>query len=261
MLLVAIVIALVTTYSDWFDSFKNRTNDITAPLYWVTNFPQKAEGWADNRFMSREKLIQENESLRTEILVLRRKVQQIASLAADNTRLRQLLHSADTLEDRVLIAELIGVSPDPNEHKVIINRGSSQGVYVGQAVLDATGLMGQVVEVGKSHSKALLITDVNHSIPVQINRNGVRLIAKGVGDLFELDIPHVADTQDVQVGDLLVSSGLGQRFPVGYPVAKVTKVERSPGETFAKVIAKPMAYLNRSRHVLLVFHTSNSDVD
>ena len=188
-----------------------------------------------------------------EILILRRKVMLNASLAAENMRLRELLNSADTLEDQVLIAELIGVSPNPDEHVVILNRGEQHGVYVGQALLDANGLMGQVIEVNTRTSKAMLITDVNHAIPVQINRNGVRLIAEGTGQLGSLNIPYVSYTQDIADGDLLVSSGLGRRFPMGYPVATVERIERLEGEVFIRVIATPLSALNRSRHVLLVF--------
>ena len=252
-MLVALTIALVYVYTDWLDTLKKRSGDLAYPFYWVTSLPDKADSWADNRMMSREKLIQENESLRTEVLVLKRKIQQTASLAAENVRLRHLLNSSETLDDRVLIAELVGVSPDPSEHVVILNRGKQNGVYEGQALLDANGLMGQVVEVSERSSKAMLITDVNHAIPVQINRNGVRLIAEGVGNLFSLRIPHVPNTEDVKVGDEMVSSGLGQRFPRGYPVATVTSIQISQDQAFAKVYAKPKAELNRSRHVLLVF--------
>ncbi len=244
---------MIYIYTDWLDKLKSQSADLSAPLYWVTSLPDRAENWADNRLMSREKLIQENEALRTEVLVLKRKAQQTAALEAENVRLRQLLNSADSIDDQVLIAELIGVSPDPNEHKVVINRGRSQGVYEGQALLDASGLMGQIVEVGEFTSKALLVTDINHAIPVQISRNGVRLVAEGVSNLFELVIPFVANTEDIVVGDELVSSGLGQRFPAGYPVATISSVQIDPGETFARVTAKPKAELNRSRHVLLVF--------
>lgn len=250
---VSLAIALIYAYTDWFHTLKSRAIDIAAPFYWVSDLPRKTEDWADNRLMSRGRLIQENEALRTEILVHKRKLQQMASLAAENVRLRQLLNSTDTREDRVIIAELIGVSPDPQVQTVMVNRGSDHGVYIGQALVDAYGLMGQVVHVGKKSSQILLITDTTHAIPVQINRNGVRLVAEGIGNLYELALRHVSNTTDIQVGDLLVSSGLGQRFPVGYPVAEVTEVEIDPSKPFARVTARPMAELNRSRHVLLVF--------
>lgn len=259
LVLAAFVLALLYLFTDVLSPLKRQAQDIATPFYWVSNLPDKAENWADNRLMSRERLVQENESLRTENLVLKRKLQLNASLAAENVRLRQLLNSADLLEDRVLIAELIGVSPDPSMHQVVVNRGSEHGVYKGQALLDARGLMGQVVEVGKRSAKVLLITDTTHALPVQINRNGVRLIAEGVGSLYELALRHVSNTQDIAVGDILVSSGLGQRFPVGYPVAEVTEVVVDPSKPFAKVIAKPMAEMNRSRHVLLVFDRPPSE--
>ncbi|SMF54276.1 rod shape-determining protein MreC [Alteromonadaceae bacterium Bs31] len=258
------IAALVTVYAylntNWFDFLKNASTDLSAPLYWVSDLPARAGEWADNRTLPRSKLLQENEALRTELLVHKRKVQQMASLAAENIRLRQLLNSAELLEDRVIIAELIGIAPDPSIHKVIVNKGSSDGVYVGQAMVDASGLMGQVVQVGHGTSQVLLITDTSHALPVQINRNGVRLIAEGIGDLYQLAIRHVSNTADIKEGDLLVSSGLGQRFPVGYPVAEVVEVHFDPGRAFASVIAQPMADMNKSRHVLLVFDQPPSEI-
>lgn len=250
---VSLGIALAYIYTDWFDFLKGKAVDYSAPFYWVTDLADEAEDWADNRMMSRARLIQENEQLRTELLVHKRKLQQMASLAAENVRLRELLNSAESLNDRVLITELIGVSPDPMVHKVIVNRGSDHGVYKGQALLDASGLMGQVVEVGSQSAQVLLITDVTHALPVQINRNGVRLIAEGIGDLYQLEVNHISNTTDIRVGDLLVSSGLGQRFPVGYPVAEITEIIVDPGRPFVRALARPKAELNRSRHVLLVF--------
>ena len=257
LILVSLVAVLAYLYTDWFDSLKDKTTDISLPFYWTADLPNRVEEWADNRLMSRSRLEQENTTLRSEILIHRRKLQQMASLAAENARLRQLLNSAETLEDRVIVGELIGISPDVNTQKVIVNRGSDHGVYVGQAMLDAKGLMGQVVEVGSRSSRVLLITDSTHALPVQVNRNGVRLIAEGVGnpDLFLLSLRYVSNTTDVQEGDLLVSSGLGGRFPEGYPVAEVTKVDVDTSQQFVRVLARPMAEMNRSRHVLLVFDT------
>ncbi len=227
------------------------------PFYWTADLPARAEEWVDNRTMSRSRLEQENEALRTELLIHKRKLQQMASLAAENVRLRQLLNSKETIEDRVIVAELIGISPDVNSQQVIVNRGRKHGVYVGQAMVDANGLMGQVIEVGERSSKVLLITDSTHALPVQVNRNGVRLVAEGVGnpDEFRLSLRYVSNTTDVREGDLLVSSGLGGRFPEGYPVAEVIKVELDPSQEFMRVLARPMAEMDRSRHVLLVFDT------
>lgn len=251
--MVGLVLAIIYVYSDLLTPLRNRAADVAYPFYWLTNIPSRLEDWGSDRTLSRRELLDENERLRTELLVHKRKLQQMASMTAENVRLRELLNSAETLNDRVLIAELIGVSPDPRVHTVMVNKGSNDGVYLGQPLLDADGLMGQVVSVGTNASNVLLITDSTHAVPVRINRNGVRLVAEGTGNLYELTLRHVFSTVDIQVGDLLVSSGLGQRFPSGYPVATVQSIEHDPGQPYARVVARPMAQMNRSRHVLLVF--------
>lgn len=257
--LLALILGLIYSYTGVFSDARQKVSDFTFPLYWITDIPGDVSHWAQERLVPKESLLEENQALRTEVLVLKRKLQQMAALTAENTRLRQLLNSADTIEDRVLVAELIGVSPDPVKHKIMINRGSNEDVYVGQPVVDAYGLVGQVVEVGKYTSMVLLITDATHALPVQVNRNGIRLVAEGQGNLFELQLRFVSNTTDIQEGDLLVTSGLDQRFPPGYPVALVESVTYDPGKPFVTVVAKPMAELNRNRHVLLVFERSHAN--
>lgn len=203
--------------------------------------------------VSRSTLQSENERLKAESLVLQAKVQKLASLAAENIRLRELLNSSAILQDNVLAAEIIGISPDPGKLYVMINKGSDDKVFMGQSVIDAYGLVGQVIEVGSHSSRVLLITDERHALPVQANRSGIRAVAEGSGLLHELELRHVAATTDIKVDDLLVSSGLGGRFPVGYPVGRVVSVVHDPGQAFATVKAMPSAQLNRSRHVLLIF--------
>ena len=236
-------------------------SNIALPFYWLVDLPGRAVAWGQENLLSRSKLVEENASLRTETRQLQGQVQQMASLRAENIRLRALLNSTVLLQDDVLVAELIGIAPDPTRHQVILNKGSRDGVYVGQPLLDAAGLMGQVVEVGASSARVVLITDATHAIPVQVNRNGVRAIAEGIGRLDSLELRHVASTTDIKVGDLLVTSGLGQRFPPGYPVAVVQEVERDPGQPFALVRATPSAALNRSRHVLLVYTRAQDRVE
>lgn len=224
-----------------------------APIYWVANIPSRLGDWNDTHLTSRADLFESNERLLRESLVLQGRSQQMASLQAENVRLRALLNSSAILRDDVLVAELIGVSPDPMRHQLVINKGSTDGVFLKQPLIDADGLLGQIVQVSAMSSRALLVTDATHSIPVQVNRNGVRAIAEGTGSLASLEIHHVSATTDIREGDLLVSSGLGGRFPVGYPVAVVVEIERDPGEAFARILARPSAELDRSRHVLLVF--------
>jgi rod shape-determining protein MreC len=246
-------------YTDRLDFLRQKLSVLATPFYQLTDIPRRLNDWRQDIFVSRADLRAENDSLRTELLVHQRKLQQMASLAAENVRLRQLLNASEMLQDTVLIVELIGVSPNPLSHKVLINRGASSGVFKGQPVLDAFGLMGQVIEVSRDSSTVLLISDSTHAIPVQVNRNGVRAIAEGTGDLNSLSLRHVSANTDIREGDLLVSSGLGDRFPVGYPVAEVTQVVRDPGKAFLTVLAKPMARLDRSRHLLLVFENRDQN--
>lgn len=203
--------------------------------------------------MSREDLLVENAQLEAENLVLQAKVQKLASLAIENVRLRELLNSTSLLEENVLVAEIIAVSPDPYQHYVMLNKGAADGVYVGQGVVDANGLFGQVMEVTNDASRVILISDARHAVPVQVDRNGVRLIAEGSGDFTELKLPHVALTTDLVPGDVVSTSGLGGVFPKGYPVARITEVGHDPGQAFAIVKARPFAHLSRSSHVLLLF--------
>jgi rod shape-determining protein MreC len=228
------------------------------PVHWVASIPGQLGGWAEDAAVSRATLQEENERLRHEALILKQKVQQMVSLRAENNRFRELLNASEQLEDKVLVAELIGVDPDPYTHQIILNKGSKQGVFKGQPILDAYGLMGQVIEVMPYTSRVLLVADSNHAIPVQVNRNGVRAIAVGSGNLDELALIYVPDTADIREGDQLVSSGLGSRYPKGYPLGQITKIEHDPGQPFAIVSAKPAANLDRSRYVLLVFSDASA---
>ncbi|MFK7975014.1 MAG: rod shape-determining protein MreC [Halioglobus sp.] len=223
------------------------------PLYWIASLPGRLGDWTDDNVRSRGTLLEDADRLERENLVLQGRSAQMASLQAENVRLRALLNSSALLRDDVLVAELMGVSPDPARHQLVLNKGDADAVFLGQPIIDSDGLMGQIVEVAATTSRALLITDATHSIPVQVNRNGVRAIAEGTGLLGSLEVHHVSATTDIQEGDLLVTSGLGGRFPVGYPVAVITEIERDPGEAFATIVAVPTAAMDRSRHVLLVF--------
>ncbi|WP_231982698.1 rod shape-determining protein MreC [Pseudomonas mucidolens] len=226
--------------------------------YWITDLPQRLWQGVASQFGSRTELVAENEKLKTENLLLQGRMQKLAALTEQNVRLRELLNSSALVNEKVEVAELIGMDPNPFTHRIIINKGERDGVVLGQPVLDARGLMGQVVELMPYTSRVLLLTDTTHSIPVQVNRNGLRAIASGTGNPERLELRHVADTADIKEGDLLVSSGLGQRFPAGYPVATVREVIHDSGQPFAIVRAVPTAALNRSRYLLLVFSDSRT---
>jgi rod shape-determining protein MreC len=223
------------------------------PIRVLVDMPSTSFGWAREKFSERNRLVTENRELRIESLRQRARLQQMAALEAENARLRALMDSPARLANRVQVAEILAVDLDPYRHRIALNRGEQAGVYVGQALLDADGIVGQVVRVNPLGAEAILISDPSHATPVELNRNGLRTVALGVGDVSRIDLPFLPNSADIRVGDLLTSSGLGDAFPAGYPVARVTRVERRPGEPFARVEAEPTAALNRTRQVLLVW--------
>lgn len=255
-MLVLAVISLLLILTDFqfreTDKVRSVLTTLVAPIQFVVDIPQRMVKWIDRTTADYQVLHEENEGLKAQALVLQRKLQKMTTLTAENIRLRELLKSAEKIDEESRLAEVIGVDPDPFTHEVVINKGSNDGVAVGQPLLDASGIMGQVTTVSRYTSRVLLLTDSRHAIPVQINRNGVRAIAVGSGVTGELELLHLPDTADIVEGDLLITSGLGGRFPFGYPVATVGKVEHDPGKPFANIKVRPNAQLTRSRQVLLV---------
>ncbi len=226
---------------------------IVSPIYVIAESPYQVSREARTTLSTRESLMSENAQLEQRNLELSTVALQFVALREENARLRQLLGSRQRLGAEVLVAELIGVVPSPNTFQVEVDKGADDGVFVGQAVIDAEGLFGQVVEVAQFSSRVMLVIDAAHAVPVQVNRNDFRSIAAGTGRTDRLELEYVPVTADVRVGDLLVSSGLGGHFPRGYPVGVVTAVVVDPTMTYAQVSARPSAALDRSRHVLLVY--------
>ena len=227
---------------------------VTTPVYRVADIPTRISFWIDDLFVSRSDLLVENERLREDLLVAQRELQLLESLASENSRLLDLREATQVIAREVMPAEIINVSPDPYSKRILINKGSEDGVFLGQALLDAKGLMGQVDEVLPFSAWVLLITDSHHITPVEVNRNGERALARGSrSTVSELELEFVTQTQDMKAGDLLVSSGMGQVYPKNYPVAEVTSVYSDPGQDFTTVKARPLAQLASTRHVMLVF--------
>jgi len=231
------------------------------PLYYLASFPDRLARRVQGRMATEDELRQENAYLQRDNLLLKAKLQRFEALEAENMRLRDLLGSSFKVADRVLIAELMAVDLDPYRQQVLVDKGSAAGVFVGQPVLDADAVMGQVVRVDPLSATVLLITDATHGLPVQVNRNGLRTVAQGTGFIDRLALNHLPKNADIRTGDLLVTSGLGGHFPPGYPVARVTQVLREPSKPFATVIAEPTARLDRSREVLLVWTPPPTLVD
>lgn len=258
-LLLSVCMLFADSRFGYLDRVRYGLGYATTPIYWVADIPTRVSFWIDDVFVSRADLLEENEQLQEDLLVAQRELQLLESLASENSRLLALNEATGGIEGEVLPAEIINVSTDPYSQRVLINKGQSDGVFIGQPLLDANGLMGQVVEVLPFTSWALLITDPQHVTPVEVNRNGERALARGSRTLTnELELQFVTQTQDMQAGDRLVSSGMGQVYPKNYPVAEIISFYADPGLDFATVRARPLAEIASTRHVMLVFQSQDS---
>lgn len=233
---------------------------IVYPIQVAVDLPFAGWRLATRTFSDQSALLEENERLKSERLRVDVRLQRLAALEAENDRLRAMLDSSARVDDRVLAVQILAVDLDPYRQRFTIDRGLNDGVYVGQALLDANGVVGQIVRVELFTSEAVLISDADHALPVAVNRNGLRTIVVGTGDSSRLRLPYLTNSADIEVGDLLVSSGLGGVFPSGYPVGRVLEVLRRPGQAFAEVIVEPAAQLDRDREVLLVW-TAEDEVE
>ena len=229
------------------------------PIQVIAALPTDLSDWAGDFFQNREQLKSRNNKLETMQMLNSMRLQKLQALERENMRLRELLGSSFRLTERVLVAELLTIDLDPSFQQIVINKGSQDGVFLGQPVLDASGVMGQVSEVYPFSSRVVLITDPSHGIPVQINRNGVRAVATGRGLDMPLQLEHMPHNVDIREGDLLVTSGLGGRFPVGYPVGTVKYVHFPEGRAFAEIAVDPAAHLSTSRELLLVLPVESLD--
>ncbi|MDY6956995.1 MAG: rod shape-determining protein MreC [Pseudomonadota bacterium] len=223
------------------------------PVQLAVDWPVRLGKEFADGIRSRRALLTENDTLRTRQVLLEAQIQKLAVLQAENARLRELLQSSSRLDDRLSIAEILSMDLDPYRQSIMLNRGLVHQVHVGQPIIDAHGVMGQITHVGLNTSTALLITDTNHSLPIEVNRNGLRTVAQGTGESRWLTLPYLPRNADIREGDLLITSGLGGRFPRGYPVATVKTVTRQGGGRFAQVRAEVTAQVDRSREVLLIW--------
>jgi rod shape-determining protein MreC len=225
------------------------------PLQYFASLPSRLFQDTDTVIVTRKQLIADNALLKRENLELKAQLLKLESLEQENERLRNLMGSAAQLGEEVLIAEVVTV--DLNKKQILINKGSDHNVYVGQPVIDAKGIMGQVVEINRFSSTILLISDPGHALPVQSNRGGIRSIVQGKDSSNELDLLYVPNNTALKPGDLLITSGLGGRFPPNYPVGIVSQVLIQPTRPFALVTATPTALLDKSREVLLIWPKVN----
>lgn len=253
LIFLSIVLMYVDNRDDHLNSVRTAIGVAVYPLRIVVDAPVRFWSWLSDSTTSRNELELELGRLRVERLLTKARLQRFNALEAENARLRALLDARSRVRDAVRVAEIMSVDANPFSHSLVINVGSRDGVFDGQALVDADGVVGQVIRTGLLTSQAMLISDTDHALPVEVNRNGLRTIAVGTGQIGSLKLPFVVNSADIRAGDLLVTSGLGGVFPAGYPVAVVASVTRNPHEPYANVSATPAAALGQVREVMLIW--------
>ncbi|HEX7991925.1 MAG TPA: rod shape-determining protein MreC [Stenotrophomonas sp.] len=249
-LALAITLIVLDDQGGWMSRLRAQANVLVQPIWALAGVPGRVGASVKDNAASHTQLVSENRELRNQLLIANARLTRLQTAALDNAQLRELLNVAERNGLDVQLAPILDIDLDPVKQRLVLDSGSSAGVHVGQAVIDAGGLMGQVIAVTPAHSTVLLLTDPDHAVPVAVARNGVRLIVYGRGDRLELrDIPLSAG---VEVGDEIVTSGLGGRFPAGFPVGKILKLR--PDDTHAFLVGElePAAKLDRGRNVLLL---------
>ena len=255
-LIIFVVLSFILLINDQRNNYLSILRNSIAiaiyPLQSAVEIPSRLTDWFDLRIKSKEILIKENQNLLSQQKINSSILQRYESLEQENERLKQILNAASNLDNKVEITRIISVNVNPYRHTIVIDKGERDGVYEGQVLLGADGVIGQILHTNFLTSEAILISDSDHALPVEINRNGLRTIVLGNGSYTKLDVPYIPNNADIEIGDLLVTSGLGGKFPSGYPVAKVDFIESDLSEQFYKVSAKPIAYLNQVREVMLL---------
>lgn len=251
-LALACVLMVLDHRNGWLNRARFAASAVIEPIYRLAAWPAEAVQDLRTSLTQRHTLINENERLREALLLAQARLNRMGAIGEQNTRLKQLLETRRMLGMDVQLARLIDVDLGPARNRVTIDVGAKEGVHVGQVVIDAHGVMGQVVEVLPHTCVALLVTDANHSIPVVDERSGLRGIAHGSGAPDRLLVSDIPLSADVKVGDRISTSGLGGRFPAGFPVGTITQIGPDPSGMFAQAIARPAAALARSGLVLLL---------
>jgi len=262
--IVSIVVMVLDQRGGWLNEARFLLQAAAYPLQLAVSSPSAAWAWIKESTQTREALRAENARLRVRVSELALRALNYEGLARENAQLRGLSHALPPIADRWLIGEIVNVELTTLRQRLLINRGTTNGVFEGQAVLDDWGLLGQTIHVGPWSTEVVLGTDREHAGPVQIERTGLRTIAVGAGNEGTLALPYLPANADVKVGDLLVTSGLGGVFPAGYPVARVAEVHRDAVQPLAQVRAVPLARIDRDREVALVWfndeRTKNPDI-
>lgn len=259
--IIALITCLVVLFFDWrMPHVVQPARDVLYaaynPIYAVASYPVLSREWLNQQTKSEAQLRRENTAMQAELLQAQVRLQKIAELSAENTRLRGLLDTPLILDGRMEIAEVIGTDADPLRHIIVINRGSNNKLKVGQTVLDDMGIMGQIIDVYPHSSRVMLLSDKEHSLSVRLEHTGMRAIISGTGDLGRLKMEYVPTSANIKVGEKVYSSGLGQHFPAGYLVGTVSNVKRHNSGEFAQIDVTPAAQLAGGHHVVVLFSDS-----
>lgn len=226
---------------------------VISPLQYAVDYPLRIIGWLQSLVSAKKVLIDENIKLRYQQTMLEAELQKLLVIKEENSKLRELLLASSKAKMRAMAAQILAVDTSISRQLVVLNKGKRDGVYPGQPVLDAKGVMGQIIDVGYMTSTVLLISDAKSAVPVRNNRTGERAILVGTNNMSQLSLVNLPRTSSIDKGDLLVTSGLGRLYPEGYPVGWVEAIKNIPGEAFIKVDVRPVALLNRNRLVLLIW--------
>jgi rod shape-determining protein MreC len=251
--LLALALIIVDKRYDHLGKIRRLLSVVAYPVQIAVASPFEGWHWFRDSVTTRDALRADKTKLEAELRVAQFRLQRYEALEAETQRLRALRENTAGVTDRFLIGDVMNVDLDAFRERVLVDKGASDGIYVGQAVLDSGGVFGQVARVGQLTSEVILVSDAAHAIPVQINRNGLRTVAVGTGDTNRLKLPYLPTSADVIAGDLLVTSGLGGGFPAGYPVGTIAEVKRDPAQSLADIEVKPAAALDRSRELLFVW--------
>ena len=253
MIALSVALMLIDNRTQQFEKLRNVLQTVIYPVMFISTLPREMIRAVTGTMEASSTLQSENESLRQENLLLHSRLEKLHSLEADNRRLKRLLGQSEQIAENVLLAELVEVSLEPYTQQISLNKGSSDDVYVGQPVINGDGVIGQVVHTSQFQSTVTLLTDPGSAIPVMVMRNGLRGVLFGTGVRNRLALPYMTADADIRVGDLLISSGMGGRFPTGYPVATVTEVIQQPSDEFLTINTLPVTQLDHGREVLLIW--------
>ncbi len=252
------VLLITADYRDSIPAARTGLSIAVYPLKVIADFPHRTTQAISEFFTSHEKLSKENKELRKMVTIYSARDQKYRSIAAQNTRLRDVLHIAEMFDDSYLLADILKVDSGHFRQTVTINKGSKQGAYEGQIALAGNSIFGQIIHASTQSSSVMQLSDTKHSIPVRNSRTGKTALAVGTGEVNVVRLEHIKDIDDIKTGDLYISSGLGLLFPPDFPVAVVKEKHYNPADSMTTISAKTVTDFNRTRELLLIWQAKRT---